>query len=871
MLNGPKLASRVEKNGMIKSWNILGPFDFDVSGTIQDLLFFEYEKGGPYSDCPTGREEFREIFEKNLAPLSTAGREGDRCRVYGIESSWKFLRSPEDVYTFGNFHTYNCFGSVFAQSVLSSGEDARVSFKLVQRSHARMVVYVDGRKVFDNEGVSPIPDPAGHSFRYFLFDADIKAAGSTLSLVCAKMCRWTDVGFGLSSTSHDLSAHTLIPAGMKLPEREALEEAVGSVEIDRELYYDEDDLAVGVEAPGGAGIEFTATVSGFNDGKAIPLTGGRTIICRAGELRTGPFTLTVTAQSPRSFQESGFIASTTRDLYKLAAAPHLPGTQNFERRRKLYLEFCAATRNAENPLAASETYPLAALYYLGQYDKIDLDWVKEKCEYIRTRSDCSDFRIQGLLRILYWERQKRRLPDEIVNHIKETVLGFKYWQDEPGDTVMYFLSENHRLLFHAAEYLAGQLYPTELFTNSGQNGLYHTAKARAFIMDWLRERGRYGFTEYHSNSYFTITLCPLLNLYDFIHPDDLQFRYAVKMVIDYMTLIASINTFDGAFATAHSRTYAPPAKHPEYEACHTLMYLLFGKGCLQERQDYAAFEIATGSYRLPPLFEEMARDDKTRLWCKWQQGRYTHLPDRFSGRFAVFRTPYCQMSAILDYPYKGQAESALHTAHVGLPDNIAVFWTSPWSTSETSGMRPGYWSGTASVPRSFQEKNVIGLIFKGKRYNWMSHCYFERARFDECRLLGNWVFAAVKGSYIGIYSQNGLGFTDSGPYKNRELVSPGTDNIWICECGDVEQHGVFENFVMALKNASVECSGDRFVYESPSIGTLKAGWDGPVMLNGKPLEMRGPQTVESEWVNGKFGEPHLRISYKGLIEDIWFD
>jgi hypothetical protein len=868
MLNGSKLISSPKKNEMIKSWNILGPFDFDVSDTVQGLLFFEGERGGPNGDCQTGRKEFAAIFDKNLAPLSMVPSEGDTCTVYGIESPWKFLRSAEDVYTFGNFHTYNCFGAVFAHSVISladnTAEDARVSFKLVQRNHARMTVYVDGKKVFDSERIRPANDPAGYSFRYFLFDADIKAAGSNVSLVCAKMCRWTDVGFGLCSTSHNLSARTLIPGAMKPEDRQALEDAIGSVEIDRELYYDADDLAVGTDVPGG--IELSAVVSGFNDGKAIPLRPGYTVLCTGAELKAGPFTLTVTAKSPGSIS-----ASTTYDLYKVVASPYLPGIQNFEKRRKIYLELCAEAEESRHPAGASETYSLAACYYLGQYDKIPLETVQKKCQYIRNRSDCSDFRIQALLRILYWEREKRRLPDEVVGYIKETVLGFKYWQDEPGDTVMYFLSENHRLLFHAAEYLAGQLYPTEIFTNSGQNGLYHTAKARSFIMDWLRERGRYGFTEYHSNSYFTITLCPLLNLYDFIHPDDLQFRYAVKMVIDYMTLIASINTFEGAFATAHSRTYAPPAKHPEHECCHTLMYLLFGKGCIRERQNYSTFEIATGSYRLPPLFEEMAQDDKTRLWCKWQQGRYSHFPDRFSGRFAVYRTPYCQMSALLDYDYKGKFESALHTAHVGLPDKISVFWTSPWCTNESGGTRPSYWSGTASVPRSFQEKNVIGLIFKGKRYNWMSHCYFERARFDEVRMEGNWVFATIKGSYIGIYSQNGLSFTDSGLYKNRELVCAGTDNIWLCECGDVQQNGTFDNFVLALKSASVECSGDTVIYESPSIGHLEAGWDGQVTVNGKPLEMRGPHTVESEWVNGTFGEPHLRISYKGITEDIWFE
>jgi len=243
MLNGSKLVSSAKKNEMIKSWNILGPFDFDVSGIIKDMVYFENERG-PNTECKVGRKEFAEIFDKNLAPLAMVPREGDKCTVYGTESSWQFLRSPEEVYTFGNFHTYNCFGSVFAHSVISSEEDARVSFKLVQRSWARMVVYVDGKKVFDSEGIVPVSDPAGYTFRYFLFDADIKAGGSNVTLVCAKMCRWTDVGFGLSSTSHDLNAHTLIPKGMKYEERQALEDVIESFEIDRELYYDADELAV---------------------------------------------------------------------------------------------------------------------------------------------------------------------------------------------------------------------------------------------------------------------------------------------------------------------------------------------------------------------------------------------------------------------------------------------------------------------------------------------------------------------------------------------------------------------------------------------------------------------------------------------------
>ncbi len=42
----------------------------------------------------------------------------------------------------------------------------------------------------------------------------------------------------------------------------------------------------------------------------------------------------------------------------------------------------------------------------------------------------------------------------------------KYWPDEPGADAMTYWTESHYLLFSAAGYLAGQLYPEMVFTNS---------------------------------------------------------------------------------------------------------------------------------------------------------------------------------------------------------------------------------------------------------------------------------------------------------------------------------------------------------------------------------------------------------------------
>ena len=99
--------------------------------------------------------------------------------------------------------------------------------------------------------------------------------------------------------------------------------------------------------------------------------------------------------------------------------------------------------------------------------------------------------------------------------MKNTILGFRYWIDEPGEALMHMGSENHRLLLHSAEYLAGQLFPSDEFPNSQQRGLFHILKGRMYLIEWLQQRGKFGFDEWNSNCYYAVNTAPLTNVYDF--------------------------------------------------------------------------------------------------------------------------------------------------------------------------------------------------------------------------------------------------------------------------------------------------------------------------------------------------------------------
>ena len=65
------------------------------------------------------------------------------------------------------------------------------------------------------------------------------------------------------------------------------------------------------------------------------------------------------------------------------------------------------------------------------------DYIIEKAlDRINTRLDCADFVIPALIRMLYEHRGTDRLPEDMAKKIDESLIGFKYWLDEPGECML---------------------------------------------------------------------------------------------------------------------------------------------------------------------------------------------------------------------------------------------------------------------------------------------------------------------------------------------------------------------------------------------------------------------------------------------------
>lgn len=227
-------------------------------------------------------------------------------------------------------------------------------------------------------------------------------------------------------------------------------------------------------------------------------------------------------------------------------------------------------------------------------------------EHIRRRLDCCDFSMAALLRMLYRYPNSRLLTPELREAIAEACIGHIYWLTEPGEEHMCFCTENHQIIHHTNELLAGQLFPDRVFTSNGQTGRWHREHAEKMIARWLDWRIRFGYSEWNSNCYYDEDLMALPNLVDYAERED--FSRQATGLLDLTFLHIGLNSFRGTFGSTHGRTYTRFTLNPRNEPTSALGWLMWGLGHYREKMSPSALMMTTCSYRLPEAVRRVATD-----------------------------------------------------------------------------------------------------------------------------------------------------------------------------------------------------------------------------------------------------------------------
>ena len=280
----------------------------------------------------------------------------------------------------------------------------------------------------------------------------------------------------------------------------------------------------------------------------------------------------------------------------------IEATDGYRARQQEYLEFC----DENNGPGQGGIYGQVCRIAMDR-DTFNEETIDAACEKVDNRLDTADFRVAGLVRMLYLDREHEALSPETAQQIEETLLGFRYWLTEPGDDKMCFWTENHQILFHSGELLAGQLFPEETFSNSGMTGAEHVAHAEPLIERWLDFRGRFGFSEWHSNVYFNEDLPALVNLVDFAESEVIRTKAA--MVLDGMAFDMLNNYYQGYFATTHGRTYDNKFLDHLSDSTTEAAWIVMGLGEYRGSDNFGGTFLATSPNYVPPaLLETLAEE-----------------------------------------------------------------------------------------------------------------------------------------------------------------------------------------------------------------------------------------------------------------------
>jgi hypothetical protein len=226
--------------------------------------------------------------------------------------------------------------------------------------------------------------------------------------------------------------------------------------------------------------------------------------------------------------------------------------------------------------------------------------------------DTSDFDMLGLVAL--WLGHRRDLTPELRSAIEQRLVGFRYWYTDPlPEGVVdhkWFWSENHRIIFHTLEYLAGRALPDSPFTFTGEPGRTHADRGRDRIEAWLDEKATWGFSEWHSDVYYQEDIESLTLLAEYAERP--LARRAAAM-LDLFLYDLAVHQVNGNNGVTHGRSYMKDKSRAADQDVFGVVKLLFDTSdqpYVSRSSRSTTFLAGAERYRMPEVIRRVARTDR---------------------------------------------------------------------------------------------------------------------------------------------------------------------------------------------------------------------------------------------------------------------
>ncbi len=510
-----------------------------------------------------------------------------------------------------------------------------------------------------------------------------------------------------------------------------------------------------------------------------------------------------------------------------------PGSDDLQTRKNKLLSMMTQ-------YGVDNVYKAAAYFTLGTDQEKAEKIILDEIQGVNARQDCSDFHFTMILYIYITYRDQ--LSEKIKDVIEDAAVNYRYWIDEPGDDVMWFFSENHALLFHLCQFLAGRTFPERLFTNSGKTGEEVEKRGRELLEEWFEGFFNEFITEWNSNAYIPIDVLGLATLYNLTDKAERLHEMAEK-ALNMVAFSVAVNAHKGAVMTSFGRTYEKELKGNYNAGTTSLLYLFYNAGFLT-RDAVGSSAVAVGDYAPPSEYKKYVfLEEGETLIHENTQGFEQHV------NLYLYKNKDVLLSTAVMYnPFrKGYQE---HIVQATIDETAQIFVNHPGEVHPYGSGRPNYWAGNGELPLAVQYRNTAILIYRISEENRIdyTHAYVPLNEFQEYRGVENTIALSKDGGYIGLKAMNGLKMVKDGPCTYREFVSPGRMNVWVLKVKSCQEENDTDSFLEEIRAIGIE-KDESGVTVKDGETEFRIGYDMTFRVNGKdkydyPLGTGGKITLE---------------------------